>query len=175
MITSNLFISNNDPKSEACLRRNLLAALSVVWGSSGSVDLLCSWHSQLIRSDTLGAYRQRIYSTIYRVLFIGPKSNSCIVLPLSPSLSQFLLFVRLDWCDPCLTSCCQVWQPCCWHWKKQKPCCWCRRKKSHVDDPKMKQKPSWWCWNFFNLTQVRSLQLSCQSVRPLVVTWLVWP
>ena len=83
-------------------------------------------------------------SIVQFVIFIRPKSDSYHVL----SLLQFLCALFQTWLmrpwrvmihatPPCLTSCCQFWQPCCWHWNKtkftllmpkQNPCCRCQMK-----------------------------------------------
>ena len=77
----------------------------------------------------LGSVAHQVCSTREYVLFMGPKSNHCLVLSVRHSCYWDLVDVTLA-CDdlrnfskshktsPCLTSCFQVWQPCCWHWNK---------------------------------------------------------
>ena len=60
-------------------------------------------------------------------IFIGPKSDHCLVLSLLPSVSSvvetWLMWpwrVKIHATFPSLTSCRQYWQPCCWRWNKTK-------------------------------------------------------
>ena len=59
------------------------------------------------------------------ILFIGPESDHWLCLSLTHSLTHWLLFSKLDWCDPgvwkCLIKTCWGCYCCsCWWWET----CW---------------------------------------------------
>ena len=104
----------------------------------GGVLVWKMWFDQLF---SINFYRTQIWSL------------PCLVIHW---VTQFLLFFRLDWCDPAmwgfrqplLTSCCQLWQPCCWSCNKAKTMLLMpEQNKGHVVDARTKQRPCCWCRN----------------------------